>query len=141
MGHRDRRLNVLLFLYHSTTFNNFHQGLTWHTVRAILRIRHHRIHINALLRVSISKDVTHIKYNENRMSRILRSIGNFLGQSSCHFLRNFNVHAKVNARRISDEQYGIKVLLRQRRFSNSRSRRSGRRKGGTQRCQTICRGS
>lgn len=139
--HRDRRFNVLLLFDNSANLNNFHQGLTRHTIRTILRICHHRIHINSLLRVSISKDVTHVQYHKDRVNRIFRTISNFFRENCRYLLRDFDIYSEVDYRCISNQEYSIKMLFRQRKGRKGRTRRCGRRQSGTQGRQTICGGS
>lgn len=103
---------ILTFRNTSAGDNCFKERRALYNERAILRVRHYRVQINALLRVCRSFNYAHVNDHENGMCRIFCPISAFFRQRSSAIRRHVNVSADVDNFRTCNEQDGIEVLFR-----------------------------
>lgn len=132
-----RRTNLPL-LNDRASFHRFNKRRSLHLKCTILCIRHDRIKIHTLLRVSLCNNEANVNNNETSMRRILRAISTLLRQRSSAIRRNFNVNTNMINASVCHEEHGIEVLFRQRHGRQGRPCRRGRCKSKSDRRQPFC---
>lgn len=107
---RCRRRKDLTFANNCASFNGFNERRTLHRKGTILCIRHYRVKINALLRMSKSITQATINNTQARVRRVFRAIGLILRQDSGKIGRHLNVNALMDHACQCNKEYGIQML-------------------------------